>query len=156
MSELRVQFSADLKQAMKSKDDCRVATLRLILATLKDRDIAARAEGNDEGIDDDQILDMLAKMVRQRRESVAIYRQAGRNDLAEREAEEIAVIEEYMPKPLDEAETATAVADALAELGASSLKDVGRVMATLKERYPGRMDFARASALAKQRLAGRG
>lgn len=156
MSELRVQFSADLKEAMKAKDECRVATLRLILATLKDRDIAVRAEGNDEGIDDDLILDMLAKMVRQRRDSVEIYRQGGRDDLAEQEAEEIAVIEAYMPKPLDEAETATAVADALAEVGASSLKDVGRVMAALKERYPGRMDFARASALAKQRLAGPG
>ena len=155
MSDLRAQFSPDLKAAMKAKDACRVATLRLILATLKDRDIAARAEGNDEGIDDDQILDMLAKMVRQRRESVAIYRQGGRADLAEREAEEIAVIEGYMPKPLDEAETAQAIAEAIAAVDAHSLKDVGRVMAALKERYAGRMDFARAGALAKDRLAGK-
>ncbi len=133
-----------------------MATLRLILATLKDRDIAARAEGNEEGIGEDQILDMLAKMVRQRRDSIALYEQAGREDLASQEAEEITVIEGYLPKPLDEAETAEAVRETIAEVGATSVKDMGRTMAALKAKYAGRMDFAKASAVAREALAGNG
>jgi hypothetical protein len=156
MTILRSRFAEDLKAAMKAQDKCRMATLRLILATLKDRDIAAREEGNEEGIGEDRILDMLAKMIRQRRDSIGLYEQAGRDDLARQEAEEITVIEGYLPKPLDEAETAEAVRETIAELGAASAKDMGRTMAALKARYAGRMDFAKASALAREALAGNG
>ena len=124
------------------------------MATLKDRDIAARGDGGNDGIGDDQILDMLGKMVRQRRESVTIYEAAGRTELAEREAEEISVIEDYMPRPLDQAETESAVRDVIAELGATSIKDMGRTMAALKKKYAGRMDTARASGLVKTILTG--
>ena len=151
---LRRRFADDLKTAMKAKDSCRVATLRLILATLKDRDIAARGDGRDEGIGDDQLLDMLVKMVRQRRESVTIYQEAGRSELAAREAEEIAIIEGYMPTPLDEAETEAAVRAVIDDLGATSIKDMGRTMAALKKHYAGRMDTARASGLVKTNLTG--
>ena len=151
---LRRRFADDLKTAMKARDSCRVATLRLILATLKDRDIAARGEGSDDGIGDDQLLDMLVKMVRQRRESVTIYEDAGRSELAAREAEEIAIIEDYMPTPLDEAETEAAVRAVIDELGATSIKDMGRTMAALKKNYAGRMDTARAGGLVKTILIG--
>jgi uncharacterized protein YqeY len=156
MTMLRPRFAEDLKAAMKAQDKLRMATLRLIVATLKDRDIAARDEGNEEGIGEDRILDMLAKMIRQRRESIDLYEQAGREDLARQEADEIAVIEGYMPKPLDEAETAEAVRETIAEVGATSVKDMGRTMAALKANYAGRMDFAKASALAREALAGNG
>ena len=153
---LRTRFADDLKSAMKAQDTCRVATLRLILATLKDRDIAARGERGENSIDDEQILEMLAKMVRQRRESGALYEQSGRADLASREAEEIGIIEEYMPTPLDDAETEAAVRAVLVEVEARTIKDMGRAMAALKAAYAGRMDFAKASALVRQVLAGSG
>lgn len=152
----RTRFADDLKSAMKAQDTCRVATLRLILATLKDRDIAARGDGEQNSVSDEDILEMLAKMVRQRRESVTLYEQSGRDDLAAREAEEISIIEEYMPTPLDEAETEAAVREALAKVGAKSVKDMGRAMAALKADYAGRMDFGKASGLVKQILTGGG
>ena len=154
MTALRRRFFEDLKEAANAGEACRVATLRLILAALKDRDAAARDGGRDEGTGDDEILGMLAKMVRQRHESVAAYGRDGRADLAAREAEEIAHIERYLPRRLDETETARAVREAIAEVGAGSLKDIGRIMAALKERYAGRMDFAAASRLVKSRLVG--
>ncbi len=156
MMELRSRFADDLKVAMKAKERCRVATLRLIMATLKDRDIAARGDGNEDGIDDRRILEMLDKMVRQRCDSIALYEQAGRDELARQEAEEILVIEGYMPKALDADETADVVQTTLAELGADSVKDMGRVMAALKTSYAGRMDFAKVSALVKESLVGGG
>ena len=150
----RTRFADDLKSAMKAQDSCRVATLRLIIATLKDRDIAARGDGEQNSASDEDILEMLAKMVRQRRESVALYAESGRDDLASREAEEISIIEEYMPTPLDEAETEVAVREALSKVEAKSIKDMGRAMAALKADYAGRMDFAKASGLVKQILSG--
>ncbi len=138
---------------MKAKDSCKVSTLRLILAAVKDRDVAARTAGQADGIDDDQILELLAKMIRQRRESIRLYEEGGRIDLAEREAEEIKVIESFMPRQLDDDEIAQAVAEAIKEVEATGLKDMGRTMAALKERYAGRMDFAKASALVKKALA---
>ena len=150
MTPLRRRFADDLETAEKAGEACRVATLRLILATLADRD----ARGVDAEIGDAGILDMLARMVRQRRDSVAEYERRGRRDLAAREAEEIAHIERYMPRPLDEAEIGRAVADAIAESRAASLRDAGRAMAALKARYAGRMDFAAASRMVKTRLAG--
>ncbi len=149
---LRASLSDQLKAAMKAREQRKVSTLRLILAALKDRDIAARANGNAEGIGDEDILQLLAKMVRQRRESIKLYEQGGRVDLAEREAEEIEIIESFMPRQLDGAELEAAVHEAIKEVGATGLKDMGRAMAALKARYAGQMDFAKASALVKQQL----
>ena len=149
---LRASLSDQLKAAMKAREQRKVSTLRLILAALKDRDIAARANGNAEGIGDEDILQLLAKMVRQRRESIKLYEQGGRVDLAEREAEEIEIIESFMPRQLDGAELEAAVREAIKEVGATGLKDMGRAMAALKARYAGRMDFAKASTLVKQKL----
>lgn len=149
----RTELNDALKDAMKAKDQCAVSTLRLILAALKDRDIAARGKGEDDGIRDDQILEMLQKMVRQRRESIELYQKGERQDLADKERAEIAVIERFLPKQLGDAEMRSAVQTVIDELDAETIKDMGRVMATLKERYAGRMDFAKASALVKEQLA---
>lgn len=149
---LRKELNDALKQAMKAKDQQSLTTVRLILAALKDRDIQARGTGNVDGIPDQDILEMLQKMVKQRRESIELYEKGGRADLVAKEQAEIAVIERFLPRPLDEAETEAAVEEAIAELGASSVKDMGRVMALLKQRYPGRMDFAQAGQRVKQRL----
>lgn len=149
---LRNELNDAMKQAMKAKDQQCLATVRLILAALKDRDIQARGSGNLDGVADQEILEMLQKMVKQRRESIALYEQGGRADLVAKEEAEIAVIERFLPKPLDEAETEAAVEAAIAELEAGSIKEMGRVMAVLKERYPGRMEFGKASQLVKKRL----
>ena len=132
---LRDEFRKALKGAMKAKDKRAVATLRLILAALKDRDIAARGKGNLQGIGGDEILAMLQSMVKQRRESMALYEQGGRLELAELEGEEIAVIERFLPAQLGDEEMLEAVTGVIGELGAKSLKDMGRTMAALKERF---------------------
>jgi uncharacterized protein len=150
---LREQLADALKVAMKARDQVTVSTVRLILAALKDRDIAARGGDKDDGLGDDAILGMLTTMVRQRRESIALYEQGKRDDLAAREAAEIVVIERFMPRQLDEAEAADAIGQVIDELGSKSLKDMGRTMGALKEKYAGQMDFAKASGLVKQRLA---
>ncbi len=151
---LRDQLSVALKDAMRAKEQRTVTTVRLIMAALKDRDIAARTRGTTgDGISDDEILGLLQSMIKQRHESIALYEKGGRQDLAAQEAEEIIVIEGFLPTQLDEAEAAEAVAMVVAELEATSLKDMGRVMAALKERYAGRMDFARASGLVKAKLS---
>ncbi len=149
---LRDRLNEALKDAVKSKAARRVSTLRLILAALKDRDIAARGKGADEPISDDDILSMLQTMVRQRRESIAAYEQGGRLELAEQEREEIGIIQEFMPLALDQAETRAAVDEAIAALEAGGLKDMGKVMGTLKSKYAGRMDFGAASTIVKERL----
>lgn len=149
---LRQQFNDALKTAMLSKDAKTVSCLRMILAALKDKDIAARPKGQANGIGDDEILALLQTMIKQRRESVSLYTQGGRQDLVDQELGEIAVIEKFLPAQIDEAETATLIAQVIAELGASSIKDMGKVMAALKERYTGRMDFARAGAVVKSTL----
>jgi uncharacterized protein YqeY len=149
---LRQELSEALKVAMKSRELRAVSTLRLILAALKDRDIAARTKGNTEGLNDDEIVELLHRMVRQRRESIALFEQGGRLELAQQEAEEIAVIERFLPKQLDEAATMAAIDATIAELGAASLKDMGRVMARLKEQHAGQMDFGRASQIVKSKL----
>ncbi len=150
---LRARLNDDLKTALKAKDQLAASTLRLILAALKDRDIAARGKGNSDGVQDEEILELLQKMVRQRRDSIEAYRNGGRQDLAEREAAEIEVIKRFLPEELDEAAVQSAIEQTIAELQASSVKDMGKVIGTLKERYAGRMDFGRASQLVKQRLA---
>ncbi|MEE8202318.1 MAG: GatB/YqeY domain-containing protein [Alphaproteobacteria bacterium] len=150
---LRERLNDELKAAMKAREQRKVSTLRLILAALKDRDIAARGAGQAEGIGDDEILQLFAKMIRQRRESIKLYEEGGRVDLAEREAEEITIIEGFLPRQLDETEIEAAVGEVIGELEATGLKDMGRTMAALKERYAGCMDFAKASALVKKALA---
>ena len=149
---LRERLSEALKLSMKAKNQRAVSTLRLILAALKDRDIAARGRGVTDGIGEPEIIEMMQKMVRQRHESIELYERGNRPELAQQEAEEIAIIEGYLPKQLDEAETLQAVDAVVAELGASNLKDMGRVMAALKQRFGGRMDFAKAGARVKQKL----
>lgn len=149
----RERITAALKQAMKDKAAERLSTLRLINAAIKDRDIAARGEGQEEGVSDDDMLAILGKMVKQRQESARAYDEAGRLDLAERERAEISVIEEFLPRQLSEAEIAAAIDEAVAETGASSIRDMGRVMGALKASYTGQMDFGAAGAAVKARLS---
>lgn len=150
---LRDQITAALKDAMKAKDAPRLSTLRLITAAIKDRDIGLRSEGRDDGVTEAEIQAILARMVKQRQESARTYEEAARLELAESERAEIAVIEEFLPRQLSQAEVARAVDAAVAELGAASIRDMGRVMALLKERHAGQMDFAAAGALVKARLS---
>lgn len=149
---LRTRLNDVLKASMKAKETRTIATVRLILAALKDRDIAARGKGNLEGIDEDGILAMLQSMIKQRRESIVLYEKGGRLDLARQEAEEITVIEQFLPRQLAEDEMAEAIMAVIEDVEAKSLKDMGRTMAALKERYAGRMDFAKASARVKEQL----
>jgi uncharacterized protein YqeY len=149
---LRQRLNDDLKAAMKSRDQRATSALRLILAALKDRDIAARDRGITNGVDEPEIIDMLQKMVRQRQESIAMFQKAGRQELVDQEQGEINIIERYLPKKMSEGEANAAVAAVVEELGASSIKDMGRVMAALKERYAGRMDFAKVGTQVKQKL----
>ena len=149
---LRARLNDSLKAAMKAKDQRAISTLRLILAALKDRDIAARSRGQAEGIGDEEIVDMMQKMIRQRQDSIALYEKGGRSELAQQEKEEIEVIQGFLPRQMDPAESQAAVEQAIADVGATGIKDMGRVMATLKERYAGRMDFAKAGAMVKERL----
>ena len=142
--DLRTRITAATKQAMKNKDATRLSTLRLISAAIKDRDIAARGEGAETGVPDSEILSILQKMVKQRQESARTYEEGGRLDLAEQEQAEIEVIEEFLPKRMSEAEVDAAVDEAVAEIGANSIRDMGRVMGVLKTKYAGRMDFGAA------------
>ncbi len=151
---LRVQISEALKSSMKAKAQRATSTIRLILAAMKDRDIAARGKGGDDEISDDEILGMLQKMIKQRHESIEFYKQGGRLDLANEEAEEIEIIERFLPKRLDEKETTDAISAVIDELGAANIKDMGRTMAALKQSYAGRMDFSKVSTIVKQRLGG--
>lgn len=146
---LRVEIGEALKAALKAQDKNRLSTLRLIQAAIKDRDIAARTDGPDAGISDEQVLDVLTKMIKQRRDSVALYEQGGRLELAQKELDEIAVIEGFMPAQMSEDEVKAAVSAVVAALGASGLKDMGKVMAELKSRHAGQMDFGKAGAVVK-------
>jgi len=149
---LREQLSSALKDAMRAKEGRAVATVRLILAALKDRDIAARDKGNMDGVGEEDILAMLQTMIKQRQESIRLYEQGGRCELAQQEQEEIDVIRRFMPTPIEGAELESAVKSTISEIGAANLKDMGRTMAALKERYPGRMDFTKASGLVRASL----
>lgn len=150
--DLRSKISAALKQAMKDKDADRLSTLRLINAAIKDKDIDARAAGQDEGVPDSEVLAILGKMSKQRVESARTYEEGGRLDLAERELNEIKVIEEFLPQQLDQDASAKAVDDAIAEVGADSIRDMGKVMGVLKARYMGQMDFGAVGPMVKDRL----
>ncbi|MBU2580543.1 MAG: GatB/YqeY domain-containing protein [Alphaproteobacteria bacterium] len=154
---MREQLTQSMKQAMKSGDKKRLSTLRLVNAAIKDRDIAARADdsgqstGNDK-ISDSEILALLQKMIKQRRDSAATYRQGGREELAVSEEAEIAIIGEYLPQQMSEDEMRQAVKTAIEETGCCGLKDMGKIMGVLKERYTGRMDFGKVSAMVKEGL----
>jgi len=150
---LRIRISDALKQAMKDKAADRLSTLRLINAAIKDKDIAARAQGNDEGVSEAEVLAILSKMAKQRQESARAYEEGGRLDLAEREREEVEVIEEFLPRQLSVTETAAAVDAAVEEIGATSIRDMGKVMGLLKERYTGQMDFGAVGPVIKARLS---
>ncbi len=151
---LRNRLSEALKEAMKAREARRVSTLRLILAAIKDRDIQARTDGHSETVPDEEILAVLQKMIKQRRESIEHYEAAGRLELAEQEQDEIAVIQQYLPKQLTEAEAEAAAREAIGALGAAGIKDMGRVMARLKERHSGEMDFGKAGPMVKRLLTG--
>jgi uncharacterized protein YqeY len=149
---MREKFSSELKAAMKAGEKRRVDTIRMIMAALKDKDIEARGQGK--AVSGEDILALLQKMVKSRKESLEIYEKAGRTDLATQESEEIAVIHSFLPQQLTEAEVEQAISTAIAETGAASIKDMGRVVAALKGKYAGRMDFGKASALVKEKLSG--
>jgi uncharacterized protein YqeY len=148
---MRETISDALKAATKAQDKRRVSTLRLVVAAIKDRDIAARGLGKSQATDA-ELLELFARMIKQREESERIYRDAGRAELATQEAEEIVIIREFLPAQLSDADTERAIAAAIAEAGATSVKDMGKVMAALKARYAGQMDFAKASAAVKAKL----
>ena len=150
---LRTRISDALKQAMKDKAADRLSTLRLINAAIKDKDIAARADEGDAGVGDAEVLAILGKMAKQRMESVRAYEEGGRLDLADREREEIAVIEEFLPRQLTEEETAKAVDAAIAEVGATSIRDMGKVIGLLKGKHTGQMDFGAVGPKVKERLS---
>ena len=150
---LRDQMTHELKAAMRAKDAERLATLRLINAAIKDREIAARSDANVQELDDADLITVLTRMVKQRRDSARAYEEAARLDLAEKELAEIAVIESFLPRQLSEDEMKAAIDDVIARLGATSVRDIGKVMGALKAEYAGQMDFGKAGALIKTRLA---
>ena len=145
---LRDKFNSAMKEAMRSKDRRRLSTIRLIMAAVKDRDISVRTE-SDSKVGDSEIIDILSKMVKQRNDSIKAYQDAGRQELAKQEADEIEIIQEFLPRQLDEQEIEAAVKQAIEKTSASGLKDIGKIMASLKGDYTGQMDFAKASAMAK-------
>jgi hypothetical protein len=153
LMELRDRIGQALKQAMKDKDQSRLATLRLINAAIKDLEIANRGSDDAAALGDAEIRAILAKMVKQRNESVRAYEEGGRVDLAERERAEIAVIEEFLPRQLDAQEIDAAINRAIADVGAASIRDMGKIMAKLKERHAGQMDFGAVGAQVKARLS---
>ena len=151
--DLRTRITTGLKEAMKAKEMDRLGTLRLINAAIKDRDIAARAEGQEDGVGEADVLAILGKMVKQRQESARAYEEGGRLELAEKERSEISIIEDYLPKQLDEDEVKAAISAAIEASGAQSIRDMGKVMGALKSRYTGQMDFGKVGPLVKDLLA---
>jgi uncharacterized protein len=150
---IRDKLSNDMKDAMKSGDKRKLATIRLMNAAIKQKDIDTRTEGHDsEKVSDTTIMDVLAKMVKQRQDSIVAYEQGGRAELAQQEREEMDIIQSYMPKQMDEAEAKQAIAVLVKDLGASSIKDMGKVMAELKSRYSGQIDMAKAGGIVKSLL----
>lgn len=150
---LREQLDTALREGLKGKDSCTVSTVRLILAAVKDRDIAARGKADEQPVDDDGIRELLQTMIKQRRESIEMYDKGGRKDLAEREANEIVVIERFLPDQMDEDAIKAAITTIIEETGASGLKEMGVVMSALRERHPGAMDFSKAGAMARAALS---
>jgi len=151
--DMRERVNTALKAAMKAKDADRLSTLRLINAAIKDRDIAVRGDGREEGVSDADVLQILGKMVKQRQESARAYEEGGRLELAEKERAEIGVIVEFLPRQLSETEVEGAIDKAIASTGAEGIRDMGKVMGELKSRYTGRMDFGSVGPMVKDRLA---
>jgi uncharacterized protein len=149
---LRAAFTNRLKEAMKAKNPRTISTVRMILAGLKERDVAARGQGNTEGISEDEIRRMLQAMIKQRRESIALYEKGNRTDLARQEIEEIVVIEGFLPSPFADGEIEAAARAVIAETGATNISDMGKVMAALRERHPGAIDLGRAGAIVRRLL----
>ena len=149
---MRATLNNALKSAMKDKEALAVSTLRLIQAAVKDRDIAARTKGYTDGISDEEILSLLQSMIKQRNESIKAFKKGGRMELVEQEAGEIAVIERFLPHQMSDDEVEKEVDTVIAEFDALTLKDMGKVMGALKERFPGRMDFSKASGFLKKKL----
>ena len=150
---LRDDINNALKEAMKAKDELRVSTLRLINAALKNADIEARGQGRGP-LGDEELLGLLQKMIKQRQESIDLYEKGGRAELAQKEREEIAIISAYLPHQMSEEDAQAAIAGVIKDTGAAGMKDMGKVMAALKARYAGKMDFAKASTLVKAKLSG--
>ncbi|MDO5658044.1 MAG: GatB/YqeY domain-containing protein [Paracoccus sp. (in: a-proteobacteria)] len=150
--DLKARILAETKDAMKARDSERLSTLRLISAAIKDREIAARGSDGDDGPSEGDLLALLGKMVKQRQESARAYQDGGRDELAQKELAEIEVIRHFLPRQMDEAEIEAALDKVLADLGASSIRDMGRVMGELKTRYEGQMDFGAVGARLKSRL----
>jgi uncharacterized protein YqeY len=150
---IRDDINAALKEAMKAKDERRVSTLRLVNSTLKNADIEARGQGKD-ALGDDAVLSVLQKMIKQRNESAELYDKGGRPELAQQERDEVVIITAYLPKQMSDDEVKAAIAEAVRETGAASVKDMGKVIGALKGKYTGRMDFSKASALVKAALSG--
>lgn len=150
--DMRERVATALKQAMKDRAADRLSTLRLINAAIKDKDIAQRGSGDDTGVTDEEVLAIMAKMVKQRQESARAYEEGNRLDLAEREEAEIKVIEEFLPKQMSDDEVAQAIRDVVAETGAESIRDMGKVMGALKGRFTGQMDFGKVGPMVKERL----
>ena len=149
---LRQNLSDSLKKALKAREEGAVSTIRLILAALKDRDIAARTKGQEDGISDSDIYQLFNTMIRQRRESIELYKSGSRNDLAKKEEEEIEVIRRFLPTQIDGDEMQAAIEGVIKEIGANTIKDMGRTMSALKEKFSGQMDFSKASGLVKDIL----
>ncbi|HSM94960.1 MAG TPA: GatB/YqeY domain-containing protein [Rhizomicrobium sp.] len=149
---LREQFNEQMKEAMKAKDQRRLSTLRMVNAALKDKDIANRTETSREGISDDEILGMLGKMIKQREESAEAFDKGGRPEMAKSEREEVEIIRSFMPKQMSADEQRAVIQKVIADVGASSMKDMGKIMAALKERHAGQMDFGKASGMVKELL----
>jgi uncharacterized protein YqeY len=150
---LRDEINTALKQAMKARDERRVSTLRLVNAALKNADIEAQGRGKG-ALADEEILGLLQKLIKQRQEAVELYDKAGRTELAARERDEIEIINAYLPQQMSEAEAKAAIAEAIKATGATGMKDMGKVMAALKQNHSGKMDFGKASGWVKQLLAG--
>jgi len=149
----REEFTTALKEAMQNKDQVSISTIRLIMAAMKDRDIAARSNDNAEGITDAEILSMMQSMIKQRQESSTTYAEAGRDDLAERELDEIAVLQKFLPAQMGDDEVSATIDKIISDTGASSIKDMGKVMGVLKSDYAGQIDMAKAGGLVKSKLA---
>ena len=154
MSEKRTELNNSMKEAMKAKDEITLGTVRMILAKIKDQDINARGSGNQDGITDGEIASLMQNMIKQRQESAKMYRDGNRPELAEKEDNEIKVIERFLPKQLSDAEIQSVVEKIVVATGASSIKDMGKVMGELKANYAGQLDMARAGVIIKQKLAG--
>ena len=150
--ELRARVNGALKEAMKAKDAARLSTLRLINAAIKDRDIEARGDAKDEGVGNDVVLGIMGKMVKQRQESAKVYEEGGRLELAEKEIAEIKIIEDFLPRQLNDDEASAAIDAAILEVGAESIRDMGKVMGVLKGKYTGQMDFGKTGPMVKDKL----